>query len=243
MLVLFHVAYNFSIWHLRNLTTPGPKIANIPCSKVKLYAHCRHDSVESLISTSDHNNQHAHRATPWIFPPFWRINAHGLSAQLVNPCLIRDVLSLSHHFFGAIHQSVHRFSQPQDCLMNQGSAFVSHHQVVIWKCFWYPHLHSGMLSWCRPEIKSAAWTNSETDLMVAYWYRGGNCNCLLSHHCPLVSHCQQSPRILCTRCVVPLIPDHGVLLIISNSVHKILISNFVLDTSLHHSFQSVIIRS
>ena len=32
---------------------------------------------------------------------------------------------------------------------------------------------------------SAAWKNSETDLMVnffhAYWYRGGNCNCLLSH--------------------------------------------------------------
>ena len=32
---------------------------------------------------------------------------------------------------------------------------------------------------------SAAWKNSETDLIVnffhAYWYRGGNCNCLLSH--------------------------------------------------------------
>ena len=40
-----------------------------------------------------------------------------------------------------------------------------------------------------------------------------------------------------------LILDHGVLLKISNSVPKILISNFLLDTSLHHSFQSVIIRS
>ena len=40
-----------------------------------------------------------------------------------------------------------------------------------------------------------------------------------------------------------LILDHGVLLKISNSVPKILISNLLLDTSLHHSFQTVIIRS
>ena len=40
-----------------------------------------------------------------------------------------------------------------------------------------------------------------------------------------------------------LIFDHGVLLIISISGPKILISNVMLDTSLHHSFQSVIIRS
>ena len=40
-----------------------------------------------------------------------------------------------------------------------------------------------------------------------------------------------------------LILDHGVLLKISTSGPKILISNFLLDTSLHHSFQSVIIRS
>ena len=40
-----------------------------------------------------------------------------------------------------------------------------------------------------------------------------------------------------------LILDHGVLLKISNSLPKILISNLLLDTSLHHSFQSVIIRS
>ena len=62
-------------------------------------------------------------------------------------------------------------------------------------------------------------------------------------HCPLVSHCQQSPRILCTRCFVPWILDHGVLLIISVSGDKILNSYVLLDTSLHHSFQSVIIRS
>ena len=54
-------------------------------------------------------------------------------------------------------------------------------------------------------------------------------------HCPLVSHCQQSPRILCPRCFVPFI--------ISVSAPKILISNFLLDTSFYHCFQSVIIRS
>ena len=40
-----------------------------------------------------------------------------------------------------------------------------------------------------------------------------------------------------------LILDHGVLLIISISGTKILISNVLLGSSLHHSFQSVIIRS
>ena len=59
----------------------------------------------------------------------------------------------------------------------------------------------------------------------------------------LISHCQQSPRILCPRCFCSLILDHGVLLKISTSGPKIIISNFLLDTSLHHSFQSVIIRS
>ena len=67
----------------------------------------------------------------------------------------------------------------------------------------------------------------------------------LSHleHCTLSSHCQQSPRILCTRCFCPLILDHGVLLTISISGAKILISNILLDTSLNHSFQSVTNRS
>ena len=40
-----------------------------------------------------------------------------------------------------------------------------------------------------------------------------------------------------------LILDHGVLLKISISVPKILISNFLLDTSFHHRLQSVIIMS
>ena len=41
----------------------------------------------------------------------------------------------------------------------------------------------------------------------------------------------------------PLILDHDVLLKISASVPKVLNSNFLLDTSFHHSFQSVIIKS
>ena len=40
-----------------------------------------------------------------------------------------------------------------------------------------------------------------------------------------------------------LILDHSVLLKISIPDPKILISNFLLDASFHHSFQSVIIRS
>ena len=39
-----------------------------------------------------------------------------------------------------------------------------------------------------------------------------------------------------------MILDHGVLLKITTSGPKILISNFLLDTSLHHGFQSVIIK-
>ena len=62
-------------------------------------------------------------------------------------------------------------------------------------------------------------------------------------HCPLVSHCQQSPRILCTRCFVPWFMTTAFFSKISISGAKILISNFLLDTSLHHSFQPVIIRS
>ena len=55
-------------------------------------------------------------------------------------------------------------------------------------------------------------------------------------HCPLVSNCHQSPRILCTRCFCSLILDHGVSLINSISGAKILISYVLLDTSFHHSF-------
>ena len=63
-------------------------------------------------------------------------------------------------------------------------------------------------------------------------------------HCPLASHCQQSPIILCPRFFDPLILDHGgVFLKISISAPKILISSVLLDTSFYHSLQSVIIRS
>ena len=42
-------------------------------------------------------------------------------------------------------------------------------------------------------------------------------------HCPLDSHCQHSPRILCTGGFVPWNLDHDVSLIISSSGAKILI--------------------
>ena len=60
-------------------------------------------------------------------------------------------------------------------------------------------------------------------------------------HCPLDSHCQQSTRILCTRCC-PWILD-GVSFIISISGAKILISYILLDTSFYHCLQSVKSRS
>ena len=51
-----------------------------------------------------------------------------------------------------------------------------------------------------------------------------------------------SKNSLCTL-FCSLILDHGVLLKISASGFKVLISNFLLDTSFHHSFQPMIIRS
>ena len=62
-------------------------------------------------------------------------------------------------------------------------------------------------------------------------------------HCPLDSHCQQSPRILCTRCFVPWFLTTAFFSKFPIFASKILISNFLLNTSLHHSFQSAIIRS
>ena len=47
----------------------------------------------------------------------------------------------------------------------------------------------------------------------------------------------------CPSCFVPWILDRGVSFIISISAPKILISYVLLETSFHHSFQSVIIRS
>ena len=76
----------------------------------------------------------------------------------------------------------------------------------------------------------------------AYSYRGGNYNCLLSHTArwfPIDNNLHEFfDTLFCS-----LILDHGVLLKISISVPKILISKILLDTSFHHSFQSVIIRS
>ena len=61
-------------------------------------------------------------------------------------------------------------------------------------------------------------------------------------HCPLASHCQQSPRILCPRCFVPWFLTTAFFSKFPSG-SKVLISNVLLDISFHHSFQSVIIRS
>ena len=92
----------------------------------------------------------------------------------------------------------------------------------------------------------AAWKNSETEMMVylfhAYWYRGGNCTCLLSHTArwsPITNNLQE----FFVHAV--LFPDSRPRRS-SQNFHfcsQNLISYVLLDTSLHHSFQSVIIRS
>ena len=53
-------------------------------------------------------------------------------------------------------------------------------------------------------------------------------------------HCQQHSKNSLYTLFCSLILDHGVLLIISISGAKIHISYFLLNTSFHHSFQSVI---
>ena len=77
----------------------------------------------------------------------------------------------------------------------------------------------------------------------AYSNLGGNCNCFPFTHCPSVFPLPTISKNSLYTLFCSLILDHGVLLKISASGYKVLISNFLLDTSLHHSFQSVIIRS
>ena len=103
--------HDFFIWHLRNQATLEPKIANVPSSKVRLFAHYRHGSVESLFPPPITSST-CTRSTPWICPLFRRTNAHRSKAQLVNPCLISDVLRLSHHYFGA-------FTNPYTAVLNR----------------------------------------------------------------------------------------------------------------------------
>ena len=62
-------------------------------------------------------------------------------------------------------------------------------------------------------------------------------------HCPLAFHYQQSPRLLCSRCFVPLILDHGACFKMSISGFKILQSQILLDTSFSYCLQSAMIRS
>ena len=77
----------------------------------------------------------------------------------------------------------------------------------------------------------------------AYPYRGGNCNCFLSHIArwfPIANNLQE---FFVHAVLSPDFLDHGVFLKISASGPKVLVSNFLFDTSFPHSFQSVLIRS
>ena len=90
---------------------------------------------------------------------------------------------------------------------------------------------------------SAAWKYSEKDLMVNFSHAYSYCGetAIVSWHTLPVGFSLPtvSKNSLCAL-FCSLILDHGVLKI---STPKILVSNFLLDTSFHHSFQSVIIRS
>ena len=76
-----------------------------------------------------------------------------------------------------------------------------------------------------------------------YWYRGGNCNCLLSYTARWTPIANNLQEFFVHAVLIPGFLTTAFLLIISISDSKILISNFLLDTSFHHCFQSVIIRS
>ena len=107
--------------------------------------------------------------------------------------------------------------------------------------------HWDFFSWdfgfSTPFSHSAAWKNSETLSTVsffhAYWFRGGDCNCLLSVGLPLPTISKNSLYTMFCHWIL----DHGVSIISSIPGAKIIISYVLLDTSFHHRFQSVIIRS
>ena len=93
---------------------------------------------------------------------------------------------------------------------------------------------------------SAAWKNSETNSTVSFSTLINIVaettivsSSTLPVGLPLPTISKNSLHTL----FCPLILDHGVSLIIPTSGAKILISYVLLDTSLHHSLQSVIIRS
>ena len=91
---------------------------------------------------------------------------------------------------------------------------------------------------------SAAWKTSEKDsalsFLHAYSYRDGNCNCLLYNTARWLSTANNLLEFF-VHAVSML--DHGGCFIISICGLKILHSQILLDTFLHHCLQSVIIRS
>ena len=103
------------------------KIANVPGSKVKLFANCCHDPVESLISTSDHIiNMHTEHSMD--FSTLLKNKCTWIESTTCESMFDKQSLECVPPFLWRIHQSVHGFSQPQDCLMIK----VEHVSHVAW---------------------------------------------------------------------------------------------------------------
>ena len=87
----------------------------------------------------------------------------------------------------------------------------------------------------RMSLIPAAQKSSEKDSAVSfshvYWYRDGNCNCLLQNTARWDSHCQPISKNSLSTLFCPLILDHGVSSINSVSGAKILNSYILLDAS------------
>ena len=62
-------------------------------------------------------------------------------------------------------------------------------------------------------------------------------------HCQLAFHCQQSPRLLCSRCFILGFLTTAPVSKFTFLASKIIHSQILLDTSFYHCLQSVIIRS
>ena len=78
----------------------------------------------------------------------------------------------------------------------------------------------------------------DVSIFHACSYRVGKLQLFPFTHCPLLSHCQQSPGILCTRCFVPWFLTTG-----SFQNFHFWHQNYCFEwTSCHQSFQSVTIR-
>ena len=103
------------------------KLPTSQAPKSKLFAHCCHDSVESLISTSYHIID-IHTEHSMDFSTLSKNKCTWIESTTCESMFNKRCLESVPPFLSRIHQSVHRFSQPQDCLMIK----VEHSSHVIW---------------------------------------------------------------------------------------------------------------